>query len=94
MILLNQEQKPSEKDLNGSSAKTNAPPRGTPPPSSNTGSSNAATGPVTAEEITAVLMQRAPLTTQELVGKFKARLRCSEVSSNFALSLSKLNMFA
>ncbi|XP_058723728.1 transcription initiation factor IIF subunit alpha-like [Vicia villosa] len=85
------EQKPSEKDLNGSTAKTSAPPRATPPPSSNTGSSNAATGPVTAEEITAVLMQRAPLTTQELVGKFKARLRCSEDKKAFAEILKRIS---
>jgi len=44
---LNQERKSSEKDVNGSSSKSNAPQRGTPPPSSNAGSSNAASGPIT-----------------------------------------------
>ncbi|PNX84653.1 transcription initiation factor IIF subunit alpha-like protein [Trifolium pratense] len=78
------EPKSSGKDVNGSASKSNAPPKGTPLPSSNAGSSNAASGPVTEQEIRAVLMQRTPLTTQELVAKFKGRLRCAEVSSNFA----------
>jgi transcription initiation factor TFIIF subunit alpha len=89
---LNQEPKSSGKDVNGSASKSNAPPNGT--PSSNTGSSNAASGPVTEQEIRAVLMQGTPLTTRELVAKFKGRLRCAEVNSNFALSLFKPNMFA
>ena len=36
-------------------------------------------GPVTEEEIRAVLRQRTPVTTQDLVAKFKARLRTPEV---------------
>jgi hypothetical protein len=84
IILLNQEPKSSGKDVNGSASKSNAPQKGTPPPSSNAGSSNSASGPVTEQEIRTVLMQRTPLTTQELVAKFKGRLRCAEVSSNFS----------
>lgn len=85
------ELKSSAKDVNGSSSKSNAPPKGTPPPSSNAGSSNAASGPVTEEEIKAVLMQRTPLTTQELVAKFRARLRCKEDKEAFANILKRIS---
>lgn len=37
------------------------------------------TGPVTEDEIRAVLMHKAPVTTQDLVAKFKSRLRTKEV---------------
>lgn len=80
IILLDQAPKSSGKDVNGSTSKSNGPPRGTPPQSS-----NAASGPVTEEEIRAVLMQSTPLTIKELAAKFKARLKCEEVSSSFAL---------
>lgn len=46
------------------------------------------------EEIRAVLRQKTPVTTQDLVAKFKARLRSSEVSDKFALSSIELDMFA
>lgn len=46
------------------------------------------------EEIRAVLRQKTPVTTQDLVAKFKARLRSSEVSDKFALSSIELGMFA
>lgn len=85
IILLDQAPKSSGKDVNGSTSKSNGPPRGTPPQSSNAGSSNTASGPVTEEEIMAVLMQSTPLTIKELAAKFKARLKCEEVSSSFAL---------
>lgn len=79
---LNQEPKLSVKDENGSAVKSNAPPKGVPPaPSSKAGSSTTASGPVSEEEIRAVLMQNTPVTTQDLVAKFKARLRSPEVSS-------------
>lgn len=86
----------SAKDVNGSASKSSAPPKGTPPLSSKGGSSTTTTasGPVSEEEIRAVLRQKTPVTTQDLVAKFKARLRCSEVSVTFALSSIKLNMFA
>lgn len=84
----------STKDGNGSASKNSAPPKGTPPLSSKAGSSTTTSGPVSEEEIRAVLRQKTPVTTQDLVAKFKARLRCSEVSVTFALSSIKLNMFA
>lgn len=39
-------------------------------------------GPVTEEEIRAVLMQKTPVTTQDLVAKFKSRLKSKEVIDN------------
>lgn len=79
---MNQEQKSSVKEENGSAPKSNAQPKSASTPSSKAGSSaTTASGPVTEEEIRAVLMQKSPVTTQDLVAKFKARLRCSEVSS-------------
>lgn len=47
-------------------------------PSSKTGPTSSA-GPVTEEEIRAVLIQKTPVTTQDLVANFKARLRSPEV---------------
>lgn len=85
------EPKSSGKDVNGSASKSNAPQKGTPPPSSNAGSSNSASGPVTEQEIRAVLMQRTPLTTQELVAKFKGRLRCAEDKQAFAEILKRIS---
>lgn len=79
---MNQELKSSVKDENGPAPKSNAQLKGTPPLSSKAGSSaTTASGPVSEEEIRAVLMQKTPVTTQDLVAKFKARLRSSEVSS-------------
>lgn len=59
-----------------SASKSSAPAKGA--SSSRTGSTSAS-GPVTAEEIRAVLLQQAPVTTQDLVAKFKPRLRSTEV---------------
>lgn len=54
-----------------------------------------AQGPVSEEEIRAVLLQRAPVTTSDLVGNFKARLKTSEVhimffGSNFVFFFERL----
>ncbi|XP_061340767.1 transcription initiation factor IIF subunit alpha-like [Gastrolobium bilobum] len=87
------EPKSSAKDVNVSASKSNAPPKGTPPSSSSskTGSSTAASGPVSEEEIRAVLMQKTPVTTQDLVAKFKARLRSSEDKQAFAEILKRIS---
>ncbi|TKY53962.1 Transcription initiation factor IIF subunit alpha [Spatholobus suberectus] len=86
------EPKSSVKDENGSSSKSNAPPKGVPPaPSSKGGSSTTASGPVSEEEIRAVLMQKTPVTTQDLVAKFKARLRSSEDKKAFAEILKRIS---
>lgn len=48
--------------------------------SSRTGAAPApSTAPVTEEEIRSVLLAMAPVTTQDLVAKFKARLKSQEV---------------
>ncbi|KAK7332392.1 hypothetical protein VNO80_29143 [Phaseolus coccineus] len=85
------EPKSSAKDVNGSASKSNAPPKGTPPSSSKPGSSATASGPVSEEEIRAVLRQKTPVTTQDLVAKFKARLRSSEDKQAFAEILKRIS---
>ncbi|XLR60600.1 hypothetical protein S83_011272, partial [Arachis hypogaea] len=77
------EQKSSGKDVHGTASKSNASAKGSAPPlpsssSSKAGTSTAASGPVSEEEIRAVLKQKTRVTTQHLVAKFKARLRCKE----------------
>ncbi|KAL8248131.1 hypothetical protein R6Q59_004999 [Mikania micrantha] len=52
---------------------------------------SSATGPVTEEEITAVLLHKAPVTTQDLVAKFKSRLRTKEDKSAFADILRRIS---
>ncbi|KAK7245938.1 hypothetical protein RIF29_40792 [Crotalaria pallida] len=87
------EPKSSVADGNGSASKNNAPPKGTPsaPQPSSAGSSTAASGPVSEEEIRAVLKQKTPVTTQDLVAKFKARLRSKEDKQAFAEILKKIS---
>ncbi|XP_028755319.1 transcription initiation factor IIF subunit alpha isoform X3 [Neltuma alba] len=86
------ELKSSVKDENGPAPKSNAQPKGTPQPSSKAGSSaTTASGPVSEEEIRAVLMQKTPVTTQDLVAKFKARLRSSEDKQAFAEILKRIS---
>lgn len=72
-----QDQKTSVKDESLAASKNNLPSKGTQQSSKTAGISSA--GPVTEEEIRAVLMQMTPVTAQDLVAKFKARLRCPEV---------------
>ncbi|WVZ13344.1 hypothetical protein V8G54_017874 [Vigna mungo] len=80
------------KDENGSASKNNTPAKGVPPaPSSKGGSSPIPSGPVSEEEIRAVLMQKTPLTTQDLVAKFRARLRCPEDKKAFADILKRIS---
>ncbi|KAJ7949507.1 Transcription initiation factor IIF subunit alpha like [Quillaja saponaria] len=72
--------------------KSTTPSKGTPPPSSSkSGASSTASGPVTEEEIRAVLMQKTPVTTQDLVAKFKARLRSPEDKTAFAEILRRIS---
>ncbi|KAK8517256.1 hypothetical protein V6N13_092539 [Hibiscus sabdariffa] len=58
--------------------------------SSKAGSASAA-GPVTEEEIRAVLLQKAPVTTSDLVAKFKARLKSPEDKKAFADILRRIS---
>ena len=80
-----QEQKSSEP---APASKSNVPSKGAPAASKAGGTSSA--GPVTEEEIRAVLMQKTPVTTQDLVAKFKARLRSPEVCSCNVLQVIQL----
>lgn len=52
---------------------------------------SAVAGPVTEDEIRAVLTQDKPVTTQDLVAKFKSRLRCKEDKDAFALILRRIS---
>ncbi|KAL8116798.1 hypothetical protein AgCh_023092 [Apium graveolens] len=60
-----------------SSSKRNVPKKGS--SSAPVESGSTVTGPVTEDEISAVLTQEKPVTTQDLVAKFKSRLKCKEV---------------
>lgn len=71
-----QDAKPG-KDETPSTAKSSVLPKGASP--SSKVAPSAATGPVTEDEIRAVLLQRKPVTTQDLVSQFKSRLKCKEV---------------
>ncbi|KAH9749783.1 hypothetical protein WN944_012635 [Citrus x changshan-huyou] len=82
------ETKSSARDENVSASKSSAPAKGA--SSSRTGSTSAS-GPVTAEEIRAVLLQQAPVTTQDLVAKFKPRLRSTEDRTAFADILKRIS---
>ncbi|ESW26005.1 hypothetical protein PHAVU_003G083500 [Phaseolus vulgaris] len=92
-VKIENEPKSTVKDENGSTSKNNTPSKGVPPtPSSKGGSSSPiASGPVSEEEIRAVLMQKTPLTTQDLVAKFRARLRCPEDKKAFADILKRIS---
>ncbi|KAL1358614.1 uncharacterized protein [Arachis hypogaea] len=90
------EQKSSGKDVHGTASKSNASAKGSAPPlpsssSSKAGTSTAASGPVSEEEIRAVLKQKTRVTTQHLVAKFKARLRCKEDKYAFAEILKRIS---
>ncbi|XP_071713883.1 transcription initiation factor IIF subunit alpha [Rutidosis leptorrhynchoides] len=78
------------KDEPGSGAKNNTPTKGA-PSTKPAVSPAAATGPVTEDEIRAVLLQKGPVTTQDLVAKFKSRLRTKEDKSAFADILRRIS---
>ncbi|KAM6585625.1 hypothetical protein CsatB_012627 [Cannabis sativa] len=80
------EQKSSEP---AAASKSNVPSKGATAVSKASGTSSA--GPVTEEEIRAVLVQKTPVTTQDLVAKFKARLKSPEDKSAFAEILRRIS---
>ncbi|KAJ0264858.1 Transcription initiation factor IIF subunit alpha [Hirschfeldia incana] len=53
--------------------------------------SSSATGPVTEDEIRAVLMEKQPVTTQDLVNSFKPRLKTREDKNAFTDILKKIS---
>ncbi|KAL3627402.1 Transcription initiation factor IIF subunit alpha [Castilleja foliolosa] len=81
------------KEEPGSSTKSSLPSKGAPPPQPPSKSAPAPqpTGPVTEEEIRAVLMQKKPVTTQDLVAKFKSRLKLKEDKDAFAAILRRIS---
>ncbi|XP_010270094.1 PREDICTED: transcription initiation factor IIF subunit alpha-like [Nelumbo nucifera] len=82
------ESKSSVKDEPTSTSRGNVPPKGS---ASLTTGSTPPTGPVTEDEIRAVLLQMAPVTTQDLVAKFKARLKSKEDKAAFAEILRRIS---
>ncbi|XP_057976608.1 transcription initiation factor IIF subunit alpha-like isoform X2 [Malania oleifera] len=82
------ESKSSAKD-ESVATKSTVPPKATQSSSSKSGSTSA--GPVTEDEIRAVLLQKAPVTTQELVANFKARLKSPEDKKAFADILRRIS---
>ncbi|KAJ9183311.1 hypothetical protein P3X46_007180 [Hevea brasiliensis] len=80
------ELKPTVKEESVPTAKSSATPKGS-PSSLKTGS----TSPVTEEEIRAVLLQNGPVTTQDLVARFKSRLKGSEDKKAFAEILRRIS---
>ncbi|MFQ6643909.1 hypothetical protein Gotur_018581 [Gossypium turneri] len=96
------ESKTAVKEENTSASKGSAPSKGT-SSSAKAGSTSAASassskagsastaGPVTEEEIRAVLLQKAPVTTSDLVAKFKARLKSPEDKKAFADILRRIS---
>ncbi|TYI23679.1 hypothetical protein ES332_A06G181700v1 [Gossypium tomentosum] len=96
------ESKTSVKEENTAASKGSAPSKGT-SSSAKAGSTSAASassskagsastaGPVTEEEIKAVLLQKAPVTTSDLVAKFKARLKSPEDKKAFADILRRIS---
>ncbi|KAB5519099.1 hypothetical protein DKX38_023418 [Salix brachista] len=82
------EVKPTVKEESSPATKGTATPKVT-TPSSKTGSTSGSTGPVSEEEIRAVLLQNGPVTTQDLVARFKSRLRTPEIfTADYSLGLS------
>ncbi|EXB41552.1 Transcription initiation factor IIF subunit alpha [Morus notabilis] len=81
------EQKPSEP---APPSKNNVPSKGTPSSSTKAAVTSSA-GPVTEEEIRAVLIQKTPVTTQDLVAKFRARLRTPADKNAFAEILRRIS---
>ncbi|KAL6004880.1 hypothetical protein ACLOJK_005437 [Asimina triloba] len=75
----NSDSRPSAKEETNSISKTNATSKGT---STAKGGATSSAEPVTAEEIRTVLLQMAPVTTQDLVAKFKERLKSKQKEEN------------
>ncbi|KAJ8642505.1 hypothetical protein MRB53_004253 [Persea americana] len=72
-----------------SSTSSTVPPKG--PSSTSRTASTSPVAPVTEDEIRAALQQMAPVTTQDLVAKFKARLKSSEDKTAFADILKRIS---
>ncbi|KAM7270783.1 hypothetical protein ACFE04_029997 [Oxalis oulophora] len=83
---------PAPKSRDATGSKSGGSSKSTPPSSSKPGTGTSTPScPVTEEEIRAVLLQKAPVTTQDLVTKFKARLKNSEDKKAFAEILKRIS---
>ncbi|GMH15764.1 hypothetical protein Nepgr_017605 [Nepenthes gracilis] len=71
-------------------SKSSMPTKGMPSSSSRTAAPSSQ-APVSEDEIRAVLLQKAPVKTQELVAVFKSRLRCQEDKNAFAEILKRIS---
>ncbi|KAJ4826690.1 Transcription initiation factor IIF subunit alpha [Turnera subulata] len=83
------EPKPAVKEESSPANKGGTAAKGTAPSSKS--AATPSTGPVTEEEIRAVLLQKAPVTTQDLVSRFKSRLRNAEDKKAFADILRRIS---
>ncbi|KAI3456529.1 hypothetical protein Pfo_013192 [Paulownia fortunei] len=81
----------SVKDESASSTKGSAPTKGASPAAASKSGSAPPPGPVTEDEIRAVLLQKTPVTTQDLVAKFKSRLKLKEDKDAFAAILRRIS---
>lgn len=72
-----------DEPASGAKNSNSVPAKGAAAAASAKAGATASSGPVTEEEIRAVLMQKTPVTTQDLVAKFKSRLKSKEVIDNF-----------
>ncbi|CAA7054409.1 unnamed protein product [Microthlaspi erraticum] len=80
-----------EEEIN-SVSKSNVPTKAVKPePASAASTSAAATGAVTEDEIRAFLMEKKKVTTQDLVSRFKARLKTKEEKNGFADILRRIS---
>ncbi|KAL2524047.1 transcription activator [Abeliophyllum distichum] len=81
----------SARNETASATKSSAPPKSASPLASSKLGSIPPTGPVTEDEIRAVLLQKTPVTTQDLVAKFKCRLKSKEDKDAFAAILRRIS---
>ncbi|XP_065867533.1 transcription initiation factor IIF subunit alpha isoform X1 [Euphorbia lathyris] len=85
------ELKPTVKEENAATARSSTTPKGQPLSSSSKTAPAGSTSPVTEEEIRAVLLQNGPVTTQDLVARFKSRLKTQEDKKAFADILRRIS---
>ncbi|XP_074307453.1 uncharacterized protein LOC141642516 [Silene latifolia] len=78
-------------NINEESSKTGGGSKITPSSAQGMAGASSAQGPVKEEEIRAVLLQRSPLTTSELVATFKATLKSPENKKAFADILKRIS---
>ncbi|KDP40450.1 hypothetical protein JCGZ_03950 [Jatropha curcas] len=78
--------KPTVKEEHAPTAKSSPTPKG-----ATSSLKPGSTSPVTEEEIRAVLLQNGPVTTQDLVARFKSRLKGSEDKKAFAEILRRIS---